>query len=89
MQIRFQGAEPLSDRLQTMTKRMMTLRKVKDGLLEVKEGEQEPYPGSARCRYLVVSTFSGISIENPDRPARTGGLNSVRDILRKAAEYVI
>ncbi|KAG8935301.1 hypothetical protein FRC01_003052 [Tulasnella sp. 417] len=28
----------------------------------------------------------GISVENPDRPARSGGLNTVRDILRKAAE---
>ncbi|KAG8947005.1 hypothetical protein FRC04_011302 [Tulasnella sp. 424] len=28
----------------------------------------------------------GISVENPDRPARPGGLGTVRDILRKAAE---
>ncbi|KAG8902361.1 hypothetical protein FRB99_004551 [Tulasnella sp. 403] len=38
-------------------------------------------------RWFAGGERSGISIENPDRPSRgTGGLGTVRDILRKAAE---
>ncbi|KAG8962975.1 hypothetical protein FRC00_008247 [Tulasnella sp. 408] len=37
-------------------------------------------------RWFAGGERSGISVENPDRPARSGGLNTVRDILRKAAE---
>lgn len=54
-----------------------------------------PIPSSPDCdsrRILISSSLhSGLSVENPDRPGRggglAGGLGTVRDILRKAAEY--
>jgi UBX domain-containing protein 1 len=36
----------------------------------------------------LIFLFSGISVQNPDRPGVPGG-NMVRDLLRRAAEYVL
>ncbi|KIO16787.1 hypothetical protein M407DRAFT_182423 [Tulasnella calospora MUT 4182] len=50
---------------------------------EEDEDEDDTQEGE---RWFAGGERSGISVENPDRPARSGGLNTVRDILRKAAE---
>jgi hypothetical protein len=46
--------------------------------------------GILGCDLMFIScplVGSGISVQNPDRPGVPGG-NMVRDLLRRAAEYV-
>ncbi|OBZ73369.1 UBX domain-containing protein 1 [Grifola frondosa] len=56
------------------------------------EDEEDDNPGADQgesCQAassLRISSYSGISVQNPDRPGAVPGGNLVRDLLRRAAE---
>lgn len=77
-------------RTMTTMMRMSVPRATKErtGMLVANGGTSlATYLGLHETR-MALTRRSGISVQNPDRPGAVPGGNLVRDLLRRAAEYV-